>query len=174
MVTPLTGFPPLSVTLHHHRRRDESVPAAVFPGCCVKVTDSRPVPPRLVHAAEARRGCDPRHRGSYRVGARRRIGDRAHAGMTLPASVVVHSQTTSDCCDAAVDGAAKVTVDVPLSGLLGRIAHLHLQRRGERRQRRAVVLCGLPPETVMLDAGPAVIVNALLCADTKEVPTAVS
>ncbi len=73
--------------------------------------------------------------------------------------------------DAPAAGAAKVTV-TPLSGLPAE--SLTSTCSGTAKGARTVVLCGLPPLTVIVDAVPAVIVNALLCADTSEVPTAVS
>ncbi len=48
MVTPLTGLPPLSVT-RTTTGGAMTVPAGVFPGCCVNVRLT-PVPPALVRA----------------------------------------------------------------------------------------------------------------------------
>ena len=73
--------------------------------------------------------------------------------------------------EAPVAGAAKVT-ETPLSGLLA--ASRTSTCSGTAKGARTVVLCGVPP-VAWIEAGvPAVIVKALLCADTREVPTAVS
>ena len=73
--------------------------------------------------------------------------------------------------EAPVAGAAKVTV-TPLSGLPA--ASLTSTCSGTAKGASTVVLCGVPPVGVIVAAGPAVIVKALLCAETSEVPTAVS
>ena len=73
--------------------------------------------------------------------------------------------------DAPVAGAAKVTV-TPLSGLPA--ASLTSTCSGTAKGARTVVLCGVPPLVTIAAAGPAVIVKTLLCAETREVPTAVS
>src|SRR6187402_630959 len=48
MVTPFTGLPPLSVT-RTTTGGERTVPAGVFPGCCVNARLT-PVPPTLVRA----------------------------------------------------------------------------------------------------------------------------
>ena len=67
--------------------------------------------------------------------------------------------------DAPVAGAAKVTA-TPLSGLPA--ASLTSTCSGTAKGARTVVLCGVPPVAVMVDAVPAVIVKALLCAETSD------
>ena len=73
--------------------------------------------------------------------------------------------------DAPVAGAAKATA-TPLSGLPA--ASLTSTCNGTANGASTVVLCGVPAMAVTLDAVPAVIGKALLCADTREVPRAVS
>ena len=67
-------------------------------------------------------------------------------------------------------GAAKATA-TPFSGLPAE--SLTSTCSGVANGASTVVLCGVPAIAVTLDAGPALIVKALLCADTSDVPTAV-
>ena len=73
--------------------------------------------------------------------------------------------------DAPVAGAAKVTT-TPLSGLPAE--SLTSACSGTAKGASTVVLCGVPPIAWIAAAVPAVIVKALLCADTREVPSAMS
>src|SRR5579862_4195345 len=165
MVTPLTGLPPLSVTLTTTGGA-MTAPAAVFPGCCVNARVT-PVPPTLVSAKLA--GVATPATDAVTVYAPAAAFATALTLAWPPASVVAVAE--DNVADAPVAGAAKLTV-TPLSGLPE--ASLTSTCSGAAKGARTVVLCGVPAMAVIVDAAPAVIVKALLCADTSEVPTAVN
>src|SRR5579862_1379592 len=165
MVTPLTGLPPLSVT-RTTTGGAITVPAAVFPGCCVNVRLT-PVPPTLVRAKLAAVATPV----TDAVTAYEPTTALATAVTLAWPEASVVALAADSVADAPLDGAAKLTV-TPLSGLPA--ASLTSTCSGAANGASTVVLCGVPPVTVMLEAVPAVIVKALLCAETSEVPTAVN